>query len=118
VTTSPTPLSEVDVARIRRFAERRIPARARHQVRLEVDVDGLRVTIIERRAPFSIAIVGPEWSSHSIAQLRFSPTSQMWSLHWRDAEMDWHRYEGVGPFRQVEPLLAEIDADPMARFWG
>src|SRR3954447_16304452 len=30
----------------------------------------------------------------------------------------WERYDGVGPAADVEPLLAEIDADPDGAFWG
>ena len=117
VTTSPTHLSDIDLAKIRRFAERRIPPRARHQVRLEVEVHGSVVTIIECRAPWSPTI-GPEWTSYPIAQLRFNRSTPLWSLYWRDAEVRWHRYEGIHPAAHVDPLLVEIEADPMARFWG
>jgi hypothetical protein len=54
-----TRIPELDLARIRRFVEARVPPRARHQVRLEVDVQGTAVTIVERRAPWR-ADIGPE----------------------------------------------------------
>jgi Protein of unknown function (DUF3024) len=117
MTPSLTHLSEIDLVKIRRFAEGRIPARARYQVRLEVDVHGQTVTIVERRAPWRPDF-GPEWSSFPRAQLRFNRSTHLWSLYWRDADLYWHRYDGLGPASHVEPLLAEIDADPMARFWG
>jgi Protein of unknown function (DUF3024) len=110
-------LSDVDLAKIRRFAEGRVPPRARHQVRLEVIVHGHAVTIVERRVPWSPTI-GPEWTSSPIAQLRFNRMTRLWQLYWRDADLRWHRYDGVGPTAHVDPLLDEIDADPEARFWG
>jgi hypothetical protein len=117
VTTSLAHLSQIDLAKIRRFAEGRVPLRARHQVRLEVDVHGHAVTIVERRAPWSPTI-GHEWTAVPIAQLRFNRLTRHWQLYWRDADLGWHRYDGVGPAAYVDPLLVEIDADPQARFWG
>lgn len=112
---SPTHLSEIDLAKIRRFAEGRVPPRARHQVRLDVDVPGQAVTIVERRAPWSPTI-GPGWTSSPIAQLRFNRSAHLWSLYWRDADLRWHRYDRMGSTAHVDPLLAEILADPRARF--
>jgi Protein of unknown function (DUF3024) len=117
VTTTPTHLSEIDLVKIRRFAENRIPQRARYQVHLDVEVQGQRVTITERRAPWR-ADFGPEWSAHPLAQLRFNRSTHLWSLYWRDADVYWHRYDGIGPTTHVDPLLAEIEADPQAHFWG
>src|SRR3990170_448785 len=97
-------MPELDLARIRRFVDARVPARARHQVRLEVEVQGSAVTIVERRAPWR-ADIGPEWSRFPIARLRYSPTNAAWTLFWRDRNLRWNRY-------------AEIDADPTAIFWG
>jgi hypothetical protein len=110
-------LSEIDLAKVRRFAANRVPPRALHQVRLEVNVQGHAVTIIERRAPWSPTF-GPEWASNPVAQPRFNRVARIWQLYWQDADLRWHRYVGVGPTAHVDPLLAEIDADPQARFWG
>ena len=101
--------------KIRRFAEGRVPPRARQQVRL--DVYGQAVTIVERQAPWSPTI-GPDWTSVPIAQLRFHRMTRLWQLYWRAADLHWHRYNGLRPTTHVDPLLAEIDADPQARFWG
>ena len=117
MTTSLAHFSEIDLAKIRRFADCRVPPHARYQVRLELDVRGHAVTIVERRAPWSPTI-GPEWTSNPIAQLRFNRTTHRWQLYWRDADLRWHRYEGIDPSEHVDPLLAEIEADPQARFWG
>ena len=44
--------------------------------------------------------------------------TRLWQLYWRAADLHWHRYNGLRPTTHVDPLLAEIDADPQARFWG
>jgi hypothetical protein len=112
-----TTIPELDLARIRRFVEARVPARAKHQVRLEVEIQGSAVTIVERRAPWSQEI-GPEWTRFPIARLRYSPTHTAWTLFWRDRNLRWHRYDRIAAAPHVDTLLAEMDADPSAIFWG
>jgi hypothetical protein len=112
-----TKLPELDLTRIQRFVDARVPPHAALQVRLEVEVQGVAVTIVERRAPWRPDF-GPEWSHFPIAKLRYSPTHQEWTLFWRDRNLNWHRYDRVGAAAHVDPLLAEIDADPTAIFWG
>ena len=53
-----------------------------------------------------------------IARLRYSPTHAEWTLFWRDRNLHWHRYDRINTAAHVDPLLAEIDADPTAIFWG
>jgi hypothetical protein len=115
--SSRTKFPELDLARIQRFVDGRVPPRARHQVRLEVEVQGTAVTIVEHRAPWSPEI-GPEWTRLPIARLRYSPTHAAWTLFWRDRNLLWHRYDRMDPAAHVEPLLTEIDSDPTAIFWG
>ena len=112
-----TNIPELDLARIRRYVEARVPPRARHQVRLEVEVEGVTVSIVERRALWR-PDVGPEWSRFAIAGLRYSPTHGAWTLFWRDRNLRWHRYDRIDAAATVDPLLADIDADPTVIFWG
>jgi hypothetical protein len=110
-------LPEIDLAKIRRYAEGRVPAHARHQVRIELEVSGGSVTIVECRAPWTPE-VGPEWIRHPIARLRFGAATSTWMLYWRDRNLVWHRYKDVDATPFVGPLLAEIAADPFCIFWG
>jgi hypothetical protein len=112
-----TTIPELDLARIRRYVDARVPPHATHQVRLEVEVQGTSVTIIERRAPWR-ADIGPEWTSFPVARLRYSPTHAAWTLFWRDRNLHWHRYDKIDRAPNVDPLLAEIEGDPTAIFWG
>jgi len=110
-------LSEVDLARIRHYVDARVPPRAAAQVRMELDVRATTVTIVECRPPWR-ADLGPEWSRLPIAQLRYNSGRSEWTPYWRDRNLRWHRYERIGPVSHVDRLLAEIEADPTAIFWG
>ena len=68
--TRPNILPELDLHRIQTFAEERVPARARHQVRLELDVNGSIVTLYELRAPWDPKY-GPAWTRSAVASLRY-----------------------------------------------
>ena len=111
------PLPDVDLHRIRTFCEGRVPDHARHQVRLEVEVDRTRVTIVERRAPWRPDF-GPTWSRSAVASLRYSPTHRHWTLFWMDHNGQWHRYQRTAPTPTISLLLDEIDRDPTNIFWG
>ena len=115
--TPPTLLSELDLARIQRFCDGRVPARLRDQIRIEFEVRGGSVTILECRPPWRPAN-GPEWTRVPVARLRHVAAQRVWLLDWCDRNLRWHRYDGIDPSPNVDPLLAEIKADPIAIFWG
>ena len=115
--TSGGPLPELDLARIRRYCDGRVPARLRDQIRIEVEVRGWSVTIVECRPPWAPAL-GPDWTRLPIAQLRHLPSDGVWVLYWSDRNGRWHEYDDLDPSPHVEPVLAEIEADPTGIFWG
>ena len=45
-------------------------------------------------------------------------TAGVWSLFWRDRNLRFHAYDLVSPTANIEELLAEVDRDPTAIFWG
>ena len=101
------------------YCERRVPLRARHQVRLEVEVKGQSLTIVERRVPFDAS--GPvdhaAWTRLPVAQLRYGGDG-LWRVHWRDAGQRWHPDSDARPAPNHDPLLRHIDADQSAVYWG
>jgi hypothetical protein len=117
VATPKTVLPELDLERIRRYCDARVPVRLRDQIRIELEVQGRAVTIVECRAPWTPEI-GPQWTRFPIARLRHVQARGMWMLDWRDRDLHWHHYDRVAPSPHVDPLLAEIDADPTRIFWG
>ncbi|GFG76621.1 hypothetical protein MBOT_39860 [Mycobacterium botniense] len=94
-----------------------MPAHVRDEVRVEVDVSDRHLTIVECRAPWR-ADAGAEWTRFRIARLRYMKGTGMWSLYWRDRNLRFHGYDLLPPTDGVEELLAELDRDPTAIFWG
>ena len=94
-----------------------MPERVRDEVRVEVDVADRHLTIVECRPPLR-ADMGAEWTRFPIARLRYVKTTGRWSLFWRDRNLRFHAYDLVAPTASIEELLAELDRDPTAIFWG
>lgn len=110
-------LPETDVARVQRWCRARVPERVRDEVRVEVDIADRHLTIVECRPPWR-ADVGAAWTRFPIARLRYVKTTGVWSLLWRDRNLRFHAYDSVAPTASIEELLAELDRDPTAIFWG
>lgn len=110
-------LPETDVARVQRWCRGRVPEHVRDEVRVEVDVAERHVTIVECRPPWR-ADMGVGWTRFPIARLRYVKSTGVWSLYWRDRNLRFHAYDRVASTASVEELLAEVDRDPTAIFWG
>lgn len=112
-----TGLPETDVARVERWCNARVPQDARHQVRVECEVEPRHVTIVERRAPWPPE-AGPEWTRMPVARLRYTKATGLWALYWRDRRLLFHVYDQVAASARLDDLLAEIDRDPTGIFSG
>jgi hypothetical protein len=110
-------LPETDVVRVQWWYRARVPAHVRDQIRVEADVAERHVTIVECRPPWR-ADMGAEWTRFPIARLRYTKSTGLWSLYWRDRNLRFHQYDRVPATASVEDLLAEVDRDPTAIFWG
>ncbi len=62
--------------------------------------------------------VGTEWTRFPIARLRYTRSTGLWSLYWRDRTLRFPEYDRVRATESVEDLLVEVDSDPTAIFWG
>ena len=82
---------------------------------IEHAVRGNAITIVERRPAWS-ELVGPDWSTTKVAQLRYD--AGLWTLYCSDSSDRWCIYDDVDPAPEVGPLLAVIDEDPTGIFWG
>jgi len=110
-------LPELDVARVRRWCQQRVPEHVRSQVTVEYDVTPRHLTIVECRPPWR-ADMGKEWTRFPIARLRYTKATGQWALYWRDRHLRFHLYDRITPSAQIDDLLREIDRDPTAIFWG
>lgn len=61
---------ETALAAVEVFCESRMPEQHRDEVRLEGARRGNTITILERRAPWNRDLIGPDWTSVEVAQLR------------------------------------------------
>ena len=113
----PVAVREDAIRQVAAFCDQRVPAELREQLRLEHAIRGKSITIVERRPPWSER-VGPDWTSTSVAQLRYDERSGRWALYAADRNSRWFLYDDVGPCPDVGPLLAEIGDDPTGIFWG
>jgi hypothetical protein len=109
-------IPELDLARVQRWCADRIPEHVRDQVRLEADVRGRSITILECRPHWSDAEA--PWTRMKIAQLRFDDDGRTWTLYCADRNGRWHRYDDLDPSGSVSELLDEIDQDPTGIFFG
>ena len=116
VAAAPRP-RELDLARIRRWVNGRVPVEQHGEVRVECAVHGANVTIFELRPPWCDE-VGPEWSRRPVAQLRHTGAG-FWLLLWQNRRSRWERYPlAADPTRDLDALLAELDEDGISLFWG
>ena len=104
---------EVDLRRITEFCDKRVPGHLRHEARLEPQVRGRLVTIVDCRPPWHPG--DAEWSRVPIAQLRFDPASGTWTLHWSDPTGRWHLYDLIEP-GTAQQMIEELDEDPTCTF--
>ena len=110
-------IPELDLARIRRYCDGKVPAHLQDKIRIEIDVRGRSVTILECRPPWSPEY-GPAWSRAPVARLRHLKARNVGLLDWSDRNSRWHRYDLIAPTPHVARLLAEIEKDPTSTFWG
>lgn len=107
-------IPEIDVARIRRWCNQRVPEHLWKQVKVEADVAARHVTIVEVR---------PSWRGEGeptrfpIARLRYTAASGMWSLYWRDRNLKFHAYD-LPPSPSVQRLLDYINDSGDPIFFG
>lgn len=104
------------LAAIRRYCENHTPPEFRDQVRLEATTRGNSVTIAECRPPWDGS--PGDWCRQRIAQLRYEPESELWTLYWADGNDRWQRYEPRRPTRNIHALIREINHDPLCVFFG
>jgi hypothetical protein len=110
-------LAELDVARVRRWCQQRVPDHVRSQLKVEYDVAPRHLTIVECRPPWR-EDPGAEWTRVPIARLRYTKAARQWSLYWCDRHLRFHLYGRITPSPRIDDLLHEIDRDPTAIFWG
>lgn len=107
------------MARLRRWVDERnerTPAHVRDEIRYELDLADRSATLVECRPPWDG--VGETWTRWPIARFRYTSSRSEWALYWRDRNLKFHLYDLVPATRHLDTLLAEVDRDPTAIFFG
>ncbi|HMB15126.1 MAG TPA: DUF3024 domain-containing protein [Pelovirga sp.] len=81
--------------------------------RLDYRITGLQVHLFEVRRGTSKTSTTRELP---MAQLRFSPELNQWSLHHQNGS-HWQFYLNTGPTLELGKLLTAISQDPLGFFW-
>jgi hypothetical protein len=110
-------LPETDSIRVQRGCQQRILERAQHQVRLEHQVCGHDVVVVERRVPWDAPDTpfGPQWTGRRLARLRHSAAGLR--LYWPDRNTRWHLVADVPAATSVVAPVEAVD-DPRRAFHG
>lgn len=110
-------LPGVDLVRVARWCDEKVPGSVRDQVRMEYRVRAATVTLVERRPPWDAMTTpyGDGWTARPVAQLRL--TQGAWRLWWPDRNTRWHLVEDVPASASVVPLLEALD-DPRRALLG
>ncbi|MGQ0665577.1 MAG: DUF3024 domain-containing protein [Nitrospiraceae bacterium] len=111
--------SELELKRIEQtvgeFCKKRSPPHLKDKLRLEYLVKGQDVVIFERRPRWDNP---KEWIESPVAKLKFVRSANKWRLYWQRADLKWHEYPGPSSSDRINDLVQEIDADPLACFFG
>jgi Protein of unknown function (DUF3024) len=113
------PFSELELRQIEqtvgKFCRKQSPIHLKDKLRLEYSVKGYEVVIVERRPKWDDP---KEWIESPVAKLKFIRSANKWRLYWQRADLKWHEYPGSSSSERIGDLVREIDADPLACFFG
>ena len=97
------------------YCQRKVPAHLHDEIRLHFKFRGNAVTLFESRPAFGM----PEkWVDSPVAQFRFDPADNLWTLYCADRNSRWHPDMEIDPVKDFDCLLQEIDSDPTGIYWG
>lgn len=108
-------MPDADLQRIQRWALERVPEDLWDQLKVEADVSDRHVDIVEVCPPWDG--VG-EHTRFPIARLRYTKSTGVWAIYWRDRNLKFHEYKRKRPSRNVLSLLDYIQNSGDAIFWG
>lgn len=109
-------IPENDLLQIGEWCQCQVPAKYLDQMRVECEATDRHVTIFESRPPWDGR--GEEWIQWPVARLRYTGTTGLWSLYWRDRNLKFHEYTRTKPTKNVKTLLDYIDSRVDPIFWG
>ncbi len=107
---------DLDLHKVRKYAADKVPVQHQDKIRMEVDLRGKTVTIVECRPPWH-EMLEPEWTRHGVARMKYSSENHKWTLYWADRNSRWHVFDLIEP-GSIDSILQEIELDRTCIFWG
>ena len=80
------------------------------QGRLAFRTRGTAMTLYECYGPWNPKF--PKNSRTALAQFRYDPDLEVWTLYWADEHEKWHLYDRLDPTPDLLRLIREVDSDP------
>ncbi len=84
-----------------------------HSRQLHYRIEGQQIQLFEVRSKFHQS---SQPQSLPMAQLRYSPQLNQWTLHHQNGQ-HWQLYLNVNPSLDLGKLLTAIHQDPLGCFW-
>jgi len=113
-------IPDLDLARVRKWVDGRnadMAPEVREQIRYEIDVTNVAVTVIECRPPWREGF-GTEWTRFPICRFRYTKVRKQWSLYSRDRNLKFRECDLVQPTPHLEELIEYVKNDRSGIFWG
>ena len=76
------------------YIEGKIPAHVRDKVRLSYRFRGNTIILFEHRPAFRTP---DRWTDSTVAQFRYDPGGNNWTLYCADRNSRWHKYDDLEP---------------------
>lgn len=109
-------VSETDLALIADWCDQKVPEDKKDRIRIEHEVTNRHVDILECHPPWAEWMNG--WTQHPIARLRYTTSTGLWSIYWRDRNLKFHLYDHFRPTPNIRKVLAFLDSTKDPIFWG
>lgn len=109
-------IPELDAARVGRWCRERVPKHLWNELQVQCDITDRHITIVEVRPPWDGA--DELWTRFPIARPRYTATTGLWSLYWRDRHLRFHAYKRLPPSPSIGVLLDHIEHSGGTIFWG
>lgn len=98
------------------YCQARTPSATRYEYRLAFRTRGNSMTLYVCYGPWKPKL--PKSSRSPVAQFRYGPDLQVWTLYRADESQKWHLYDHLAPTPDLLRLIAEVDSDPFGLFFG
>lgn len=108
-------IPDTDLHRIQLWCRGRVPERLWAELKVEADIADRYVDIVEVRPPWD-GVGDP--TRFPIARLRFTKSTGLWTVYWRDRHLKFHEYKRKRPTKNIQSLLEYLDTSGDPIFWG